>query len=172
MVSSSIVYRGGVVPDEQSEENISALWKWLEDQKKKGFEKVRFAGSGRKIVTRLSVDDYEGDIFGVSITDELIFQLSGAGPSVPPSYKTYFATGTNPLNWASQPPEIGMLIKDLEDQMLVICEKYARKLTQPVADPNNFLQASVIGQLFQVLIAHESTHLGMIKAMATVLQNE
>jgi len=47
---------------------------------------------------------------------------------------------------------------------------FSGKLTQPVADPDNFLQASVIGDLFQVLIAHESTHLGMIQAMAKVLQ--
>lgn len=30
---------------------------------------MRFAGSGRKIVTQHSVDDYGGDVFGVSIVE-------------------------------------------------------------------------------------------------------
>lgn len=47
---------------------------------------------------------------------------------------------------------------------------YDGRLAQPVADENNFLQASVIGELFHVLIAHESTHLGMIIAMGKVLE--
>lgn len=108
----------------------------------------------------------------LKITDELIFEFSGVGSRIPLGYKTYFATGTHPSNWSNNPPETEIIIKNLEVQMSEICEKYDGRLAQPVPDKNNFLQASVIGELFHVLIAHESMHLGMINAMAKVLQNE
>lgn len=106
----------------------------------------------------------------LTITDELIFTYSGAGTRIPPDYKTYFARGTSPSNWIDSPPEIDEILKLLEDQMEEISSSFSGKLAQPAADPDNFLQASVVGELFQVLLAHESTHLGMIKAMAKVLQ--
>lgn len=60
----------------------------------------------------------------------------------------------------------------LKEQQLEIAEMYEGKLAQPLMDKNNFLQASVIGELFYVLIAHESMHLGMISAMTNVIKND
>lgn len=251
------VYRGGDVPGNQQEQNIADLWNWLDKLKARGHEKVRFAGYGRKTVTRQAVRDYRGDIFGVSmveaasleeavslasdwpelryggqldifealaaeyppsgsdayvlglfadvrkqildvlrelpadkwsvippgfrnnlhwqaghlltITDELIFQFSGAGSRIPVEYKAWFATGTDPSGWRTEPPGTDVLLRRLEEQMEAICKAFDGKLAHPVADPDNFLQASTAGELFHVLIAHESTHLGMIQAMARVL---
>lgn len=77
--------------------------------------------------------------------------------------------GTSPSDWLDSPPEINEILKRLEGQIEEISSTFNGKLAQPTADPDNFLQASVIGELFQVLVAHESTHLGMVKAMAKVL---
>lgn len=63
------VYRGGVVPEDQLEQNMKELWAWLDDLREKGYEKVRFAGSGRKVVAHDSVADYSGDVFGASIIE-------------------------------------------------------------------------------------------------------
>jgi len=57
------VYHGGVVPEDQAEQNISDLWNWLDNLKARGYEKVRFAGFGRKTVSPHAVEDYQGDIF-------------------------------------------------------------------------------------------------------------
>lgn len=67
------IYSGGEVPDDQLDRNVDELWRWLDNLKEKGYEKVRFAGSGRNIIAQDSIDDYSGDIFGVSIieTDSL-----------------------------------------------------------------------------------------------------
>ncbi|RXZ81125.1 DinB family protein [Paenibacillaceae bacterium] len=108
----------------------------------------------------------------LTITDNLIFEFSGVGSRISQYYRTYFATGTSPSSWLGQPPGIEMILKDLKSQMVEICDKYDGLLAQPVADENNFLQATVIGELFHVLIAHESMHLGMIIAMDKVLQHE
>lgn len=63
------VYHGGVVPEDQAEQNISDLWNWLDNLKARGYEKVRFAGFGRKTVSPHAVEDYQGDIFGVSVME-------------------------------------------------------------------------------------------------------
>ncbi|MCM2677641.1 DinB family protein [Shouchella plakortidis] len=106
----------------------------------------------------------------LTLTDELIFEYSGGDSRIPHHYKDFFATGTSPLNWLEQPPEIELILNELKSQLIEICDHYDGKLTQPVAD--NLLQANVIGDLVHVLIAHESTHLGMITAMVKVIQNE
>ncbi|WP_088103937.1 YciI family protein [Halalkalibacter urbisdiaboli] len=69
MLEFMFVYRGGIVPDDQVEQNVSDLWKWLNNLKEKGYEKFRFAGNGLKIVSQYSVNDYSGDVFGVSIIE-------------------------------------------------------------------------------------------------------
>lgn len=63
------VYRGGDVPADQVDRNIDDLWRWLDDLKDKGYETVRFAGSGRKTVTPNGVDEHSGDLFGISIIE-------------------------------------------------------------------------------------------------------
>ncbi|MFF2888513.1 DinB family protein [Paenibacillus sp. NPDC057967] len=136
------------------------------------------------VITRLSKDQMEHIPKGfnnnlhwqvghvLTITDDLIFEFSGVGARIPQHYRTYFASGTSPSSWPGQPPGIDTLLTELENQMVEIGKKYDGLLAQPVADENNFLQARVIGELFHVLIAHESTHLGMIIAMDKVLQHE
>jgi len=64
-----LVYRGGVVPEDQLDRNINELWEWLDKLKENGYEKVLFAGNGRKTISQDSIDDYSGDLFGVSIID-------------------------------------------------------------------------------------------------------
>lgn len=108
----------------------------------------------------------------LTVTDELIFVFSGDESKILPDYRSYFASGTSPKQWSEPPPEIEILVKGLEIQMLEICEGFEGKLAQPVTDRSNFLQASVISDLFHVLIAHESMHLGMINAMAKLLKND
>jgi hypothetical protein len=63
------VYRSGEVPDENAAQNIHELWSWLENLKETGYEKVRFAGTGRKVVSQHMVEEYTGDIFGVSVIE-------------------------------------------------------------------------------------------------------
>lgn len=63
------VYRGGDVPKEQADQNVHELWCWLDDLKAEGYEIVRFAGNGRKTISKFAVDDYSDSIFGVSIIE-------------------------------------------------------------------------------------------------------
>ncbi|MCM3762514.1 YciI family protein [Alkalihalobacillus oceani] len=63
------IYRGGHVPEEKAEQNIRDLWRWLDELKENGNEVTRFAGNGRRTVTGDAVDEYEGDIFGISIVE-------------------------------------------------------------------------------------------------------
>jgi hypothetical protein len=105
----------------------------------------------------------------LTITDKLIFQFSGAGSRIPAEYESWFASGTAPSGWSHEPPAMNALLRQLADQMAAIRDTFDGRLSLPVADRDNFLQAATIGELFHVLIAHESMHLGTIQAMARVL---
>ncbi|MCM2677640.1 YciI family protein [Alkalicoccobacillus plakortidis] len=63
------IYRGGEVPNDRLDQNVDELWRWLDNLTEKGYEKVRFAGSGSKIISQDSIKDYSGDIFGISIIE-------------------------------------------------------------------------------------------------------
>ena len=63
------VYRGGDVPEDQADRNIRELWAWLDRLKEQGYETARFAGCGRSVVSQGAVDDYAGDVFGMSIVE-------------------------------------------------------------------------------------------------------
>jgi len=105
----------------------------------------------------------------LAITDKLMFQFSGEGSRIPAEYETWFASGTAPSDWSREPPATNALLIQLEEQMAAIRETFACRMSRPVADRSNFLRATTVGELFHVLIAHESTHLGMIQAMARML---
>lgn len=108
----------------------------------------------------------------LTVTDELIFQISGLGSRIPPDYKAFFAPGTSPADWTGEPPPAEVLLEELERQRLEIRETFrGGNMAQPLAE-SNFLQAGAVGDLFCVLIAHESLHLGMIQAMDKVLSSE
>jgi len=61
------------------------------------------------------------------------------------------------------------LLRHLGEQAAEIRAAFDGELSRPVADRSNFLRASTVGELFHVLIAHESMHLGTIQAMARAL---
>lgn len=107
----------------------------------------------------------------LTVTDELIFAYSGMGSKLSADYKSYFAPGTSPEQWLAHPPKRETIVDLLKVQMQDINQQFVGKMTQPVADPNNFLQASTVIELFHVLLAHEGIHVGMIRAMVNVLQN-
>ena len=105
----------------------------------------------------------------LTVTDELIYGLTGEGSRIPPVYRKYFAPGTVPVQGQEQLPPAEVLIKQLQQQQLDISEMDASRMEQPVPDSDNFLHASKTRELFYVLIAHEGTHVGMIHAMVKVL---
>lgn len=87
MMEFLFIYRGGDVPDDQADQNIRELWRWLDNLKEQGYEKVRFAGNGRNVVGRESIDEYTGDVFGISIIEadtlEQAIALTSDWPELP-----------------------------------------------------------------------------------------
>lgn len=87
MKTFMLIYRGGDVPKAKREDNIAALWSWLDGIRERGHEKVRFAGGGRASVAQDEVQSYEGDIFGMSLVEagslEEVISLTGDWPELP-----------------------------------------------------------------------------------------
>lgn len=81
------VYRGGQVPEAESAQNIQALWDWLDSLKQRGHEKIRFAGSGRGVISKHGLEREESDIFGMSVIEadslEQALALAADWPELP-----------------------------------------------------------------------------------------
>lgn len=127
------LYRGGVVPDDQVERNISELWKWLDDLKEHGYEKVRFAGYGRKTVSQDSITDYQGDIFGFSIVEakslEDAVSLTSDWPELPYSgrIEIFEALAADYPN-ARSDAYILKLFADIRTQLLTVIRELPKSL--------------------------------------------
>lgn len=82
-----LIYHGGDVPADNQEKNIKELWAWLDTLKKKGVEKVRFVGSGVKVISQESAENYSGSVFGASIIEcdslEEVLLLTENWPELP-----------------------------------------------------------------------------------------
>lgn len=107
----------------------------------------------------------------LTVTDELILGLASGERSLSSEYYRCFAVGTSPQDWSGDVPDPRILLLQLGEQVPALIDKYDDKLDEPVAQSDNFLQASVTRELFYVLLAHESTHLGMVTAMTTMLRS-
>ncbi|MFS0724935.1 YciI family protein [Paenibacillus sp. 1P07SE] len=87
MKTFMMIYRGGEVPEAEREDNIAALWSWLDGIREGGHEKVRFAGEGRVTVARDEVQPYKGDVFGMSLIEadslEAAISLTADWPELP-----------------------------------------------------------------------------------------
>lgn len=68
-------------------QNIEQLWRWLDELKNNGYETVRFAGTGRKTITQHAVEEYRGNVFGMSIVEteslEEAVSLTANWPELP-----------------------------------------------------------------------------------------
>lgn len=64
-----LIYHGGEVPADSQAENIKELWSWLDALKQAGIEKVRFVGSGVKVISQEGAENYSGSVFGASIIE-------------------------------------------------------------------------------------------------------
>jgi len=63
------IYHGGTVPADKEQENVEQLWTWLDDLTAKGIQKTQFVANGGRSVTQQEVDNYAGDVFGISIIE-------------------------------------------------------------------------------------------------------
>lgn len=106
----------------------------------------------------------------IFIADAIVFGFAGKASEVPAEYKTFFAPGTKPADWTTEPPAWESLLEQFSKQTELIRETFAGQVNQPLTNTNNFAKAETIGDLLEVNTMHESSHLGMINAMSKVVK--
>lgn len=106
----------------------------------------------------------------VLITAEgLLFGYPTQSTNFPEEYNALFKSGTKPANWTGEVPKISELVKHLEEQQSRINKLSDDFFTQdiPYTLPSgNFKTFSDISDM---LLFHESEHLGKMKAMKQVV---
>jgi hypothetical protein len=63
------IYHSGRIPADATQENIDQLWQWLGNLKSRGGRATGFVANGGSSVSQSSVDDYQGNVFGISIIE-------------------------------------------------------------------------------------------------------
>lgn len=93
---------------------------------------------------------------------------------LPASYADRFRTGTKPSDWTTPPPSKEDLLRHLGLQLETIAETDPGLLDGRFDSPVEMgpLAFTTVGELFQFVFFHEALHLGIISAMAKIVQAE
>ncbi|MFD1040564.1 DinB family protein [Virgibacillus byunsanensis] len=102
-------------------------------------------------------------------SEGLLFGFPSQSTNIPEHYHTLFATGTKPADWSEDVPTLNELVTNLEEQATRIkqlSDEFFEK-TLPYTLP--FGNFKTYGDVFRMILQHESEHLGQMKAMKRVV---
>lgn len=101
--------------------------------------------------------------------ESLLFGFPKHSTNIPEHYEKLFGTGTKPSDWKDEPPSLKELVDQLEAQknrIMALDDSFFEKNLPFTLPFGNF---KTFGELFQMIIQHESEHLGKAKAMHQVI---
>jgi len=99
--------------------------------------------------------------------DHSIFPAVNMERQMPLSYHLMFSDGSKPADWTEQPSLMEELVKQLEDQVILIEQACKGHLDNPLKEP--FLGMRTLGDMVLFNMNHESLHMGTIKSMKQIL---
>jgi uncharacterized damage-inducible protein DinB len=102
------------------------------------------------------------------VQDRLTLRLIGEEIGLPDEYNTWFANGTKPADWITQPPAVGFLLEELKAQTVRLHKQITAKLTTPIVIP--FLNKDTLGETLNHSLYHEGIHLGYMMALKRAIE--
>ncbi|MGM0840125.1 MAG: DinB family protein [Bacillota bacterium] len=99
--------------------------------------------------------------------DHTMFPAVDKERRMPRSYHMMFPRESRPQDWTEQPPSMEKLIKELEEQPLLIEQACKGHLGEPLKE--SFLGMKTVGDMMVFHMNHESLHMGIIKSMKQAL---
>jgi len=88
---------------------------------------------------------------------------------LPSNYATLFGYGSKPSEWNGEVPSVEELVQQLKDQLNRLLsipnEQFSAKLEQP------FLGMNTVEGIANLLVVHESNHIGQIHAMKLIIES-
>lgn len=103
----------------------------------------------------------------LTLTDSMVYGISGKSPKLPETYKGFFGNGTKPEDWTGAEPSWETVVEKLEEQLGQIRGDFAGKLSEPVNE--SFTKAETADELLMFTMNHETNHFGNVNAMIKIL---
>ncbi|MGG3283290.1 DinB family protein [Paenibacillus solani] len=107
-----------------------------------------------------------------TVHEQFAFATAGEQPHLPEGFKEWFATGTKPADWTTQPPALSELLELLRGQTARIRETFANRLNQSSAHPLTIgpLTFQTVGEFLSFSMYHEGMHTQTIKAYKKLIK--
>jgi hypothetical protein len=102
------------------------------------------------------------------IQDRLTLRLSGLPMGLPDEYTGWFANGTKPADWQTEPPAVPILLQQLKDQGERIKSQLLGKLDDKLAIP--FIEFETVSQALGYTLYHEGMHLSSMNALKRTIE--
>ncbi|MCI1695054.1 DinB family protein [Aneurinibacillus aneurinilyticus] len=109
------------------------------------------------------------------VTEKFFFKVPTGASELPDLYDEYFANGTKPEDWKSEPPPLQEIIERLTSQAKRIKEIGDANLERELGSPLHFksgLKMDTAGELANMAIYHEGVHTGYIYAMKRLVTKQ
>jgi uncharacterized damage-inducible protein DinB len=102
------------------------------------------------------------------VQDRVTLRLMGGGIGFPETYTDWFANGTKPADWQTEPPAVEVLLQELKEQtdrlQKQISGKLADKLTLPL------FELETLEEALNYSFYHEGIHLGYMMALKRAIE--
>jgi uncharacterized damage-inducible protein DinB len=105
----------------------------------------------------------------LTVQENLCFKLAGHPFELPETYPDFFASGTKPADWQTEPPSLETLKAQLTEQSLRIKQKLSERLDEKPPAP--FRGIDTVGGMITFSLYHEGLHTGYMMAMRKTLQS-
>nr|WP_202406225.1 DinB family protein [Pontibacillus yanchengensis] len=99
--------------------------------------------------------------------DNTLFPAVNEERQIPQYYHLLFPNGSKPDDWTEEPPSMDELIKQLEEQPILIEQACKGHLNEPLNE--SFLGMKTLGDMLVFHMNHENLHMGIIKSMKQML---
>ncbi|MDH6672646.1 putative damage-inducible protein DinB [Paenibacillus sp. LBL] len=107
-----------------------------------------------------------------TVHEQFAFATAGEPVQMPEGFEVWFATGTKPADWTTEPPALSELVALLQEQTARIRETFSNRLDQSPAHPLTIgpLTFQTVGELLAFSMYHEGMHTQTIKSYKKMIR--
>jgi uncharacterized damage-inducible protein DinB len=100
-----------------------------------------------------------------AVQEVLAFYFTGETILLPEEFRAFFARGTRPSDWETQPPSLHTISDYLKEQPARIRQTFKNRLEEQVPNPfklGSSLELTTVGSILTFTLYHEGMHQGVM----------